>query len=343
MFCINIQYHPFVRIDQTLSLTEFFGTKKLSNPCKNLEIDNKMFRILKFVHINPFYLLILFGYGLTRFAEWIVKQPGTWSSIWHITSQFLDRHKPISYIFGLPLYVIAIHWIFAALSMLYDVTDCSRFLNRFRNQRKQKLKMETKELMSLSKIVLTNQLVILPASMVLNHYLLRFSNDLHLISFSKVPSFSRMFYKSTLCMMIYEVVFFYLFWMLHHPLIHKPVNKANTASTSNQHQQPLEYILLSIVTPSLAIFFTKCDTVTSLFFLTAIVVGPIFENSDLSQPLKSTNESRQEYQQFFNEYYGSNDILNILHGTCRNFLKSEKFENHRVLLTMKPPRRKCDE
>ncbi|CAG9803377.1 unnamed protein product [Chironomus riparius] len=298
-----------------------------------------MLRVLKFIHINPFYLLILFGYGLTRISEWIANKSGSWSSVWHVTSQCLDRHKPISYIFGLPIYVITIHWIFAAFLILYDITKCPTFLERFRHQNRSMDKLDMKELTSLAKTVVTNQLVILPASMVLTHYLLRFSNDLHLISFSKVPSFSRMFYKFTLCMMIYEVVFFYLYWMLHHPLLHKPVQKANTSRNSNQHQQPIEYILLSIVTPSLAIFFTKCDTVTSLFFLTAIVVGPIFENSNHHQLISFNNESNDD----FNEYYGSNDMMNILHGTCKNFLKSENFENHRVLLSMKPPKRKCDE
>ena len=144
-------------------------------------------------------------------------------------SHILDRHKPISYIFGLPAYVITIHWIFAAFLILYDIIKCSKFLERFSNQNRSKDKLDIKELMSLAKTVLTNQLVILPASMVLTHYLLRFSNDLHLISFSKVPSFSRMIYKFTLCMMIYEVVYFYLYWMLHHPLLHKPVQKANTS------------------------------------------------------------------------------------------------------------------
>jgi hypothetical protein len=222
----------------------------------------------------------------------------------------------------------------AASLTLYDVIECPKFFERFRNQNKLKDKMKTKELMSMAKVVIVNQLVILPASMVLTHYLLRFTNDLHLISFSKIPSFSRMIYKFMLCMMIYEVVFFYLYWMLHHPLLHK----TNPANNSNQHQQPIEYILLSIVTPALAIFFTKCDTVTSLFFLTAIVVGPIFENSCHRQPLTSTPEC----QKYFNELYGSNDMVNILHGTCKNFLKSENFENHRVLLSMKPPKRKCD-
>lgn len=226
--------------------------------------------------------------------------------------------------------------------MLYDIMKFPKFLEKFRNPKKFKDKLDTKDLLTLAKVILTNQLVILPASMVLTHYLLRFTNDLHLISFSKVPSFSRMFYKFTLCMMIYEVVSFYLYWMLHHPLLHKPVSKTSPPANSNQHQQPIEYILLSIVTPSLAIFFTKCDTVTSLFFLTAIVVGPIFENSDLRQPISSTDESH-EYQKYVNQHYGSNDMVNILHGTCKNFLKLENFENHRVLLSMKPPRRKCDE
>jgi len=307
------------------------------------------------IHISYFIIT-------SRFVEWIANTSGTWSSIWHITSQFLgkstwqifkltrltssiiflDRHKPISYIFGLPLYVITIHWIFAASLILYDIIECPKFLERFKNQNEPKDKVKNKELTNLAKLVLVNQLVILPASMVLTHYLLRFSNDLHLINFLKIPSFSLMIYKFTLCMMIYEVVFFYLYWMLHHPLLHKPVHKSNPTSNSSQYQQPIQHMLLSIVTPALAIFLTKCEIVTSLFFLVAIVVGPIFENPGLRQPVTSSNESH-ECQQYFNEFYGSNDMVNILHDTCKNFLKSENFENHRVLLSMKPPKRKCNE
>lgn len=215
-------------------------------------------------------------------------------------------------------------------------------MQKFKVQEDKREKLDRWEWISMAKIVLTNQLIILPTSMILSHFFLTFTNDLHVIDFSTTPSFSRMFYKFTLCMMIYEVMFFYLHWMLHHPLIYKEVHKQqqNYSALVTLNYHPIEYILLSVLTPALAIFMSRSDTVTTTFFMAAIVIGPIFKNFGFNTPYLFNNEYHHKY---FSDYNGSNGMMDILHGTYENSLSSESFENHRILLSMIPIKRKCDE
>lgn len=150
-------------------------------------------------------------------------------------------------------------------------------------------KIERAEWMDLIRTVLFNQFLILPSSTFIGFYLLKYTDNLHLLDFTTIPSFPQMFISFTLCMMIYEVSFFYLHWMLHHPLIYKKIHKKHHQYTTpvavaDLYQHPVEYFLLSIVPPSLAVFISQSCVATSMIFMTCIVILPVFEHCGLHLP-----------------------------------------------------------
>ncbi|KAG5683792.1 hypothetical protein PVAND_013056 [Polypedilum vanderplanki] len=288
-----------------------------------------MFRILKFIHINPLYLFILFIYGSTRLIEYIMDTKGTWTGIWSYSSSLLDRNVLLSYIFALPFFVIILHWILAGIFAIRDVIFKRKASSFIRASRRAPIQSHIIDL-NLAKTVFINQLIVLPSSMLASYYFLKITNDVEsVIDFKTVPSFSLMLYKFVLCMMVHEISFFYIHYMLHHPLIYPQNNKQRKDFTTieNFHQHPLEYFLLNIIPSALAIFLTHSDAVTTTIFLGAIVIAPIFEHSGFHIP---TSANQNEFK-----HENVNGMMDYLHGTCKNFLQSENLKNHKILLSMK--------
>jgi hypothetical protein len=209
----------------------------------------------------------------------------------------VDFSAPLTYILALPICVIAIHWILVGILALRDgLIKNTKHINLV-------------EWMSLAKVVSINQLVALPSSMIATHYFLRASNDLEAFDLAFVPHFSQMLYKFVLCMIVYEISFFYIHFMVHHPLVN------NTPQSQKHTLDPIEYILLNVIPLSLAIFITHSDLVTSAVFMTAVVIAPIFEQS---HGVKERN-----------------GIVDHIQGTCKNFLQSEN--DRKILLSMVKP------
>jgi sterol desaturase/sphingolipid hydroxylase (fatty acid hydroxylase superfamily) len=233
---------------------------------------------------------------------------------------------PLSYIFALPLCVISIHWLLAGF---FTIRDVARQRQKFAAIKRSASRKEPREIihigewLSLAKTVLINQLLVLPSSMLASYYFLKITNDLEFVDFKFVPSFSMMFYKFVLCMMVYEISFFYIHFMLHHPLIFAQDQKQRRDYTTldNLYQHPIEFVLLNIIPSALAVFLTRSDAVTSTIFIAAIVIAPVFEQSGLHLPHAE------------NHACDDNSMMDYLHGTCRNFLQSEK--NHKILLSVR--------
>lgn len=201
----------------------------------------------------------------------------------------LDRHKHISFTIGLPVYVILIHWITAAPFIFYDVTKKPKFLAKYKVQPEIDRIIHWSEWKNLTKTILFNQFCILPSSTIVGYLMLKHTNNLHLIDYKVIPSFPELFITFTLCMMIYEISFFYLHWMLHHPLIYKFIHKKHhqyttPISISDLYQHPVEYFLLSILPPTLGVIISQSCVATSMIFMAVIVIVPVFEHCGFHLP-----------------------------------------------------------
>lgn len=208
--------------------------------------------------------------------------------------------------------------------------------------------MSVRDWLRLAIVILLNQLIILPSSMILNLYFLKFANESHVIDFVTIPSFSRMFYRLFVSMIMYEIINFYVHWMLHHPLIYKQVYKPNyqiikSHGVVNVIQYPIEYILLSVLPPSLAMSVSRCDAVTIVFFLSAIVMGPFFENYALQLPFLGSNGNHLYTFKYCNDCCRTNGMVDFIHETYGTYFKTKSFENHRISLSMKFTEKKADE
>lgn len=135
-----------------------------------------------------------------------------------------------------------------------------------------------------------NQFCILPLSTNFAYFTMKYANLLHLIDYKIVPTFPKLFISFILCMMIYEVSFFYLHWMLHHPLIYKFIHKKHHKYTTpiaiaDLYQHPVEYFLLSIMVVAIPPAIIQSCAASSMLFMAAVVIIPVFEHCGFHLPL----------------------------------------------------------
>jgi fatty acid hydroxylase domain-containing protein 2 len=183
---------------------------------------------------------------------------------------------------------------------------------------------------------LINQIVVGPIFQATIYFSLTLVNIHNLISFAYIPSFLELFIKVVLAMILYEIIFFYTHWALHHRLIYKYIHKLHHRyvtpfSIVTLYQHPVEYVLCDLVTTAVPYIALRMDMPSLIIFITFIQFSTVFEHCGYNLPFLLSPEVHDYHHAHFKECFSTNGLMDYLHGTCEGFLKSDRFERHKVL------------
>lgn len=267
----------------------------------------------------------------------MVDIPNLWEISWVYAMDLLGNPKLIM-MMVIPI-ILVYYWTIAGLYLIFDCTQWPGFISRYKIQPDTNNPVNTDDLLKVVKVVLINQLIVNTIVITLVVFILDELHVLETIDFKAVPTFPKLMLELVACGVFYEIVFYYSHrFFLHHKLVYKHVHKMHHQWTApiaaaSQYAHPIEHLISILSTSGFAVFRTEMSTaLISILFLTTT---SLIEHGGLHLPFLQSPELHDYHHYKFTECFGTNGIMDQLHGTSKTFVGTGVINRHRTLIGFK--------
>ncbi|KAL7026062.1 hypothetical protein ACKWTF_013770 [Chironomus riparius] len=283
------------------------------------------------IHICGIYPFILTIYGFSKIVEKIFGIGSIWVTMWKILSANIGETKEFRMAIMSPLWIILIYYLTVAF---FFYIRRVKFFKPYKIQPDVKNKFSAAEINEIRNSILFNQFVILPLCFWAVYHLFLHENH-PMLDFETIPTFPVVFSKILINLMIFEFTFYYFHRAFHHKWIYKYFHKQHHKFTAPfalvvQYSHPLEYVICDVIAPGIGLFVTKCDAATALAYSAVVTSMTVIYHCGYHLPFLMSPEAHDYHHAYYYECFGSNGLMDFLHGTSKNFIKSERFKMHQT-------------
>ncbi|XP_055616617.1 fatty acid hydroxylase domain-containing protein 2-like [Toxorhynchites rutilus septentrionalis] len=263
-----------------------------------------------------------------------------WQSLW---DQFLDvtGDDPTRlWIYGTVIYTIGLYWTIGTIYTLLDVTNRPVFLRRFKIQPGTNEPVDGNRLRKVIRQVLFNQTVV-GVPLIVAFYSMIGPQTTAMVR--QLPAFYTVLWQLAGCLVIEEFGFYYSHRLLHAGRIYKYVHKQHHEWTAPiaitaLYCHPLEHTLSNLLPIGVGVWATGCHISVAWLWFTLAISNTLHVHSGYHLPFLPSPEQHDFHHLKFNQCFGVLGVLDWLHGTNTQFIKSKQAERDYILTKFVPVR-----
>ncbi|CAL1287171.1 unnamed protein product [Larinioides sclopetarius] len=188
------------------------------------------------------------------------------------------------------------------------------------------------------KQVLVNQVIVGIPFIIIWYYLMKWRGY---DSGKNIPPFWRIGVEITFCSLMTEVGIYYMHRLLHNRHIYKYIHKRHHEWTSPTaisaiYCHPVEHVITNMMPVLLGPLLLGSHMITIWSWLILVIFSTLTLHSGFHFPYLPSPEAHDFHHSNFNENYGVFGILDKLHGTDSEFVKSKASQRHFLSTSLVP-------
>lgn len=260
-----------------------------------------------------------------------------WEDVWRFTwvDVFQEDEFMIS-VAGTSIMSFAHFWLFSLFFFALDVFRPAFFM-RYKIQ--DNTVLDKAKMWKAVGVCLRNQLITFPLCVVPMYYLSIWRGCP--FTPEDLPTFKWVLVEGTVFALVEEIGFYYTHRLSHHPALYKHFHKIHhewTASISiiAVYSHPVEHIISNVMPVFLGPLLMGSHIATFWIWIMIAQASTLNSHCGYHLPFLPSPEAHDYHHLKFTNNFGVLGVLDRLHGTDQNFMKTKAYDRHIMMIGLQP-------
>jgi len=236
----------------------------------------------------------------------------------YLLNNILRGHEP--YICSIAAVVIHwfTYWSTGAFFTILDMTKKPEFLYRYKIQDEKYKPATFNEVKRLALRCILNQIFVSIPFAICMYYPMKWRGCS--FSVTDLPDITTVLFHLYINMIFYEIGFYYIHRFTHIPIVYKHIHKIHHEWTSpvaltSFYFHPIDLLISVYVPLMMGVLASGCHANVFLIWIHIGISSGLMEHTGYKFPLYPSPELHTLHHQTFNNYFGTSEIFDLIHGT----------------------------